>query len=59
MLDELFLWAIGMPRVVESPLGGKESLRFFMLDCEPLSCREPWFAINEMGVDGGQALGFW
>jgi hypothetical protein len=57
MLDELCLWAIGMPWVVESPFGARETLRLFMLDCEPLSCREPWFAIHEVDGLGGQGPG--
>jgi hypothetical protein len=46
MLGELCVWATGMPWVVESPCGARERLKLFMLDCTPLSCHEPWFAIN-------------
>jgi hypothetical protein len=51
ILGELCLWAAGMPWVAESPCGERETLRLFMLDCGPLSCREPWFAINVIDDD--------
>jgi hypothetical protein len=46
MLGELCVWATSMPWVVESPCGARQGLKLFMLDCTPLSCHEPWFAIN-------------
>jgi hypothetical protein len=46
MLGELCVWAKGMPWVVESPCGARERLKLFVLDCTPLSCHEPWFALN-------------
>jgi hypothetical protein len=51
MLRELSAWAIGMPWVVESPCDARETLKLFMLDCAPLSCHEPWFAIHAIEDD--------
>src|ERR1700735_2483208 len=51
VLSELCVWATGMPWVVESSRGARQKLKLFMLDCTPLSCREPWFAINEVDND--------
>jgi hypothetical protein len=51
MLVDLCIWAAGMPWVVETPCGARGTLKLFMLECSPLSCHEPWFAINPM--DGG------
>src|ERR1700722_3011118 len=51
LLRELSLWANGMPWVVESPCDAREPLKLFMLDCAPLSCHEPWFAINAIEED--------
>ena len=44
VLGELRLWAIGMPWVAESP--SRDRLKLFMLECPPLCCHEPWFAIS-------------
>jgi hypothetical protein len=57
MLGELCAWATGMPWVVESPCGPWERLKLFMLDCAPLSCHEPWFAINEVDDETDDASG--
>ena len=51
VLDELRLWAIGMPWVVESLSGAPERLNLFMLDCPALCCHEPWFAISALDDD--------
>ena len=48
---ELQLWASGMPWVAESPSGARERLKLFVLDCAPLSCHEPWFAISAVDDD--------
>jgi hypothetical protein len=51
MLGELCGWATGMPWVAESPCVARETLKLFVLDCTPLSCHEPWFAINAIDDD--------
>jgi hypothetical protein len=51
MLGELQLWAIGMPWVAQSRSGARERLKLFVLDCAPLSCHEPWFAISAVDDD--------
>ena len=51
VLAELCVWAAGMPWVVESPCDTRDGLKLFMLDCEPLSRHEPWFAINAFDDD--------
>lgn len=51
MLGELCVWATGMPWVVESPCAAREMLKLFVIDCTPLSCHEPWFAINAIDDD--------
>jgi len=58
MLDELCVWATNMPWVIESSCGARERLRLFMLKCSPLSCHEPWFAINAIddNLDNGPAI---
>jgi hypothetical protein len=40
-----------MPWVVEGPCAARATLKLFMLDCTPLSCQEPWFAINAIEDD--------
>jgi hypothetical protein len=57
MLHDLSVWAAGMPWVVESPCGARERLTLFMLDCTPLSCREPWFAITAINDDADDTPG--
>jgi hypothetical protein len=57
VLRELSVWATGMPWVVESSCGARERLRLFMLDCAPLSCHEPWFAINAVDDDTDDVSG--
>jgi hypothetical protein len=57
MLRELHVWANGMPWVVESPSDARETLNLFMLDCAPLSCHEPWFAINAIEEDSDDVPG--
>jgi hypothetical protein len=44
-LEPLCQWAIGMPWVTERVSSDPETLRQFMINCRPLSCHEPWFAI--------------
>ena len=51
VLGELYRWAIGMPWVVERPSTARETLRLFVVNCGPLSCHEPWFAINAIDDD--------
>jgi hypothetical protein len=51
LLGELRQWATGMPWVVESSPGVGERLNLFVLDCAPLSCHEPWFAISALDDD--------
>jgi|GEM_PF-5097521 hypothetical protein len=51
MLGQLCVWATGMPWVAESPCTAREMLKLFVLDCTPLSCHEPWFAINSIDDD--------
>jgi hypothetical protein len=57
MLGELCMWAAAMPWVVESPCGARGTLKLFMLDCSPLSCHEPWFAINTLDGDSEDGPG--
>jgi hypothetical protein len=57
MLGELCTWATGMPWVVENPCDVRETLKLFMLDCSPLSCHEPWFAINAIDDDTDDGSG--
>jgi hypothetical protein len=51
LLGELRQWANGMPWVVESSPGAQERLNLFMLDCAPLSCHQPWFAVSALDDD--------
>jgi hypothetical protein len=51
MLGELCIWATSMPWVVESPCAVRETLKLFVLECTPLACHEPWFAINAIDDD--------
>jgi hypothetical protein len=55
VLGELRLWAIGMPWVVEHPT--QERLKLFMLECPPLCCHEPWFAISTVDDDSDDVPG--
>ena len=48
-LGELRQWATGMPWVVEGP--SRERLKLFTLECPPLCCHEPWFAISAVDDD--------
>lgn len=41
----------GMPWVVASSAGTREGVNLLMLDCDPLSCHEPWFAISALDDD--------
>lgn len=47
-----------MPWVVERQCATGETLKLFMLDCTPLSCHEPWFAINAIDddIDSGSGI---
>ena len=48
MFETLCDWAANMPWVVESSDQIEGVLRVFVIDCDLLSCHEPWFAVNEL-----------
>jgi hypothetical protein len=58
MLGALSQWAASMPWVSEQPGRERDTLTLFMIDCIPLSCHEPWFAITARGdeVEGGPGV---
>ena len=51
MVGHLCRWGVGMPWVVgvTSPEQGEFSHRF-LVDCPLLHCREPWFAVKDLGA---------
>ena len=52
MLEALSGWARSLPFAVELPQPGADPLRRrFVVDCQPLRCREPWFAIGAFNED--------
>jgi hypothetical protein len=57
-LDDLCIWATGIPWVIESACGARERLMLFVLDCPPLSRHEPWFAISAIddSIDDGPGI---
>ena len=54
MLDSLCGWAKSMPWVVVKP---SSVGTLFMIQCGPLSCYEPWFALSELGEGFGAGPG--
>jgi hypothetical protein len=44
--------------VAEIPCRDRQTLRIFMIECAPLSCRQLWFAISALSdeVDGGPGI---
>ena len=55
MVQALCRWANNMPWVRERSYGTRETFRLFIIDCEVLSCREPWFVLSEMSEMSGGA----
>jgi hypothetical protein len=51
MLGALWRWGTGMPWVVELTASAQGTFGYrFVVDCPPLDCREPWFAITAYGA---------
>jgi hypothetical protein len=48
ILDELCPWGASMPWVVEPDGSEREGSRRFVVDCELLHCRQPWFALSRL-----------
>ena len=52
MLGGLWRWGAGMPWAIEVPGSAQGNFGHrFVVDCPPLDCREPWFAIIGYGAE--------